>query len=243
MLTPLQDAQRTERHGSYPRPHTPNEAPKPWLQSARPSWSMVKCWKRRCDQRHEDVNQSMHQTRMHESLRVRGDVATARKIYSAVPSISSSRHSHGGHRAEQLCRLPHQSCTGPRTPYAVPGACSAFKLWSCSSSKPSKEQLMAAHHHDGTQHQQAGMQLQPSCQPGAAASSPCPGRLPWTVHVADETNFGRSRRGVNIYVHSSSRRPSPEVAGTPLRCSRRPLSHMMPCLEQQSPQCRRKACD
>ena len=121
-LTLLQDAQRAECLGSYHRPHGPNEAPKPWLPSTRPSCPMAKCYTRCCDQHRKDIAQGMEQMHLHESIRELDGGAMAPHVRSAMPSTSAGRHSNGGHGAEQLCRLPHPSSTTACTPHVVPEA-------------------------------------------------------------------------------------------------------------------------
>ena len=115
----VQNARGRMRFVSHPRPRTLSEAPKHWLQSARPSWSKTTCCRRAHDHRCEADDESMRQTRLHESLIEHNDDSPS-EMRSVTPSASGSRHLSGGHCSEERSELPHAAFTAPLAPYAVP---------------------------------------------------------------------------------------------------------------------------
>ena len=116
----VQDARGRMRLGSLSRPHTPSESLKPWLQSARPSWSITTSCTRAHDHRCEADDESVHQMRLHVSLSEHNDGVTASQLCSSKPSSSGSRHVNGGHGVGELCLLPCIASAAPHAPSAVP---------------------------------------------------------------------------------------------------------------------------
>ena len=70
----------------------------------------------------EDIDQSMQQTLVHESLREHGDGATASQMRDVMPSFSGSRHLNSRQRAEQLASSGSHTayrCRPPSRPAAA----------------------------------------------------------------------------------------------------------------------------